>query len=137
MNAKADASWNGPAPGVVEVPKRPRVASKVIPQGFTVVYRKGGTSFCEWIRVLELYHDEADAKAKAAELERMGYRAVVHPWNFIVAIGLPIGWCPTSVDWEIDHVHIVRDHDGVMLRTYWGAGRAREPGSVGIETLPK
>lgn len=97
---------------------------------YVVVWRRGGTSFCEWIRVLERYTDRDDARAKAREIERMGYRAIVHPWNQIVAIGMPIGWTHDCVEWERDHVTIIRDPSGVMVHTYWGQGREGEPGSV-------
>jgi hypothetical protein len=53
---------------------------------------------------MDSYADAASANARAAELERMGYKALVTPYATLRAIGLPIGWNADSVDYERDTV---------------------------------
>lgn len=59
---------------------------------FAVVFRTGGTANFQWKR---LYNEFAGAEAReraraeAASLERMGYRALVHDAATLEAVGLP------------------------------------------------
>ena len=71
---------------------------------YAIVYRSGGTHRCTWQRVLECYADVASANVKAAEVERMGYKALVMPLATLRAIGMPIGWAAGSVDYDRDQV---------------------------------
>jgi hypothetical protein len=61
---------------------------------FVVYYRTGGTHKAEWRDVWETYSDRATATAKADEISRMGYKAVVNTARARKSLGLPIGWCP-------------------------------------------
>jgi hypothetical protein len=71
---------------------------------YSIVYRSGGTHNCTWQRVMNSYADVASANAKAAEIERMGYKALVTPYATLRAIGMPIGWTADSVDYDRDTV---------------------------------
>lgn len=105
--------------------------------GFIVAYRTGDTAQCIWRKVLELFPTREDAEAFVRErLGRQGYHAVVHHYEEYAAHGLPVGWEAKSVDWEYDHINVVRDSSGLMLETWWTivtltrpppAARAAEP----------
>lgn len=71
---------------------------------FAVIYRRGGKMACEWHRILERYETKDAAKAKADEIERMGYKALVTTYSSLESIGLPIGWEAGCVDWEKDSI---------------------------------
>jgi hypothetical protein len=58
---------------------------------FTTIYRTGGTEKCVWKRCLPVLTAEAAAE-QAAQIERMGYRAIVHRTHMLDAIGMPEGW---------------------------------------------
>jgi hypothetical protein len=60
---------------------------------FTVVYRTGGYLNAKWHRC-EAKTTLEDANTQKAEVERMGYKAIVRPTNEWDSIGLPVGWCP-------------------------------------------
>lgn len=75
---------------------------------YSVVYRTGGTLQCTWRRVFTVFTSESDALAQAAQIERAGYRAVVHETAHLNSIGLPIGWEPHSVDYERDKIECDR-----------------------------
>lgn len=72
-------------------------------QHYLIAYRIGGELMCKWRRVLGAY-TLADARAKQAELERMGYASVIEREQSALALGLPIGWRAASVDWERDEI---------------------------------
>jgi hypothetical protein len=57
---------------------------------YTVVYRTGGTLRCEWHRVADTSH--AIALKDQAEIERMGYKALIFDTEQLNAVGLPEGW---------------------------------------------
>jgi hypothetical protein len=42
--------------------------------------------------VFERYTDISEARAKQAEIERMGYKALVQNTARLEAIGMPVGW---------------------------------------------
>jgi len=81
---------------------------------YSIVYRTGGTQNCKWTRVLDAYPLDR-AKEKASEIERMGYRTVMHDTDTLRALGLPIGWEPESVDWVNDHI-VVDSHQTHHIR---------------------
>jgi len=56
-----------------------------------VVFRTGGTSHCTW-RTTIGYPSRDKALVCAAEVERMGYKAMVKPVSDVLAHGLPVGW---------------------------------------------
>jgi hypothetical protein len=61
---------------------------------YTVIYRTGGWLTGKWFKVLETYPIlEAAGKCKA-EIERMGYKALVHETEKLEALGMPEGWEP-------------------------------------------
>jgi hypothetical protein len=72
-------------------------------QHYLIAYRIGGERMCKWRRVLGAY-TLADARAKQAELERMGYASIVEREQSALALGLPIGWRAADVDWERDEI---------------------------------
>lgn len=56
---------------------------------YAVIYRTGGTPNWKWHRVLDVYATRAQAEAKAGEIGRMGYPALVHNAARLDAIGMP------------------------------------------------
>jgi hypothetical protein len=58
---------------------------------FTTVYRTGGTENCVWKRCLAV-PTETEARKQAADIERMGYLAIVHRTHVLDVIGMPEGW---------------------------------------------
>lgn len=56
---------------------------------YAVIYRTGGSANWKWHRVLDAYATRAQAEAKADEIERMGYPALVHSAARLDAIGMP------------------------------------------------
>ena len=55
---------------------------------YTVIYRIGGTERFEWRKCAPVAtHDEA--KQQREEIERMGYKALVHRSEYLATIGLP------------------------------------------------
>lgn len=74
-------------------------------KSFSVVYRSGGTHRCTWTRILDSF-DETGAKARAAEIELGGRKALVFETSSLDAIGLPVGWEPKLVDWQADHIEL-------------------------------
>lgn len=61
---------------------------------FTVVYRTGGSKRCTWHRT-KTYPTREAANGAAAEIERMGYKALVHVTRQLDLLGMPVGW-----DWK-------------------------------------
>ena len=55
---------------------------------YAVIYRTGGTENFKWVRVLGSFTRDA-AFAQKDELERMGYKSLVHQAAQLDAIGLP------------------------------------------------
>ena len=70
---------------------------------YVVDYRIGGALQCKWRRVLGSF-SLADAQSKRDELMRMGYAALVMREQSALALGLPVGWSASSVDWERDRI---------------------------------
>lgn len=70
---------------------------------YVVDYRIGGALQCKWLRVLERFTLK-EAQAKRDELMRMGYAALVMRAQSAEALGLPVGWSASSVDWERDRI---------------------------------
>ena len=68
---------------------------------YVVDYRTGGELACKWHRLSGRYA-LADAIAKRDELMRMGYAALAMRAQSAEALGLPIGWTASAVDWERD-----------------------------------
>lgn len=60
---------------------------------FMIIYRTGGYLNAVWRPVLDRFKTREDAAPKVAELERMGYLAMVKPTREIDVIGLPVGYC--------------------------------------------
>jgi len=58
-------------------------------KNYSVIYRTGGTVNFKWNRVLETYKTMEAARAIVAELEKMGYKALVHHTRSLNLIGLP------------------------------------------------
>lgn len=56
---------------------------------FAVIYRTGGTENFKWTRVLENYRTREAAQTKAAEIERMGYKTLIHRAAQLDSNGLP------------------------------------------------
>jgi len=75
---------------------------------FAVVYRTGGVYSCKWNRVLENYSTRDEALVKAQEIERMGYKTIIHKHSTLDIMGLPVGWKHHLVDWERDTIKIDR-----------------------------
>lgn len=75
---------------------------------------------CTWRRVLDTFEDEAAAHAKVAELAKAGYRAIPTLWRHYINIGLPIGWEPYGVDWELDHIcYVIDPNSGYPIEARW------------------
>jgi hypothetical protein len=72
-------------------------------QEYVVDYRTGGTLRCKWHRVLGRF-TLADAQSKRDELMQAGYAALVMGANSAQALGLPVGWSASSVDWDRDTI---------------------------------
>jgi hypothetical protein len=73
---------------------------------FQVIYRTGGTHFCEWRLVYTMFVSHSDAIAKASEIERMGYKTLVRSSKELASVGLPVGWDAEGVDWESDKIEV-------------------------------
>lgn len=58
---------------------------------FTVIYRVGGTHRCEW-RKTPVCQTRQEANERVADLERAGYKALVHDTDRLTAVGMPEGW---------------------------------------------
>lgn len=58
---------------------------------YTPIYRTGGTKRCTWRRV-EAQPTKEAAQAKAAEIEKMGYKTLIHVTRILNVIGMPTGW---------------------------------------------
>lgn len=83
---------------------------------FAVLYRSGGTHHCTWTRILDAFSEENAAKARA-DMERMGYKALVVSFRQLMAVGMPIGWEYNSVDYDRDQVTIHNSAHGVPMQT--------------------
>lgn len=57
-------------------------------KSYTVIYRTGGTENFQWKKCLPVATREKAFQDKA-EIERMGYKSIVHDTDQINAIGLP------------------------------------------------
>jgi len=55
---------------------------------YTVIYRTGGTENFKWHKCVPV-GSHADAEEQKQEIERMGYKAIVHKTAEIESIGLP------------------------------------------------
>lgn len=60
---------------------------------WTTIYRTGGTTRCRWHKTTPQVRRE-DADAMRADLEKAGYRALVHDTRLLNSVGLPEGWEP-------------------------------------------
>lgn len=60
---------------------------------FTVIYRTGGTHNCLWLKTTPVA-TKREANDRAANIERMGYKAIVHETRALNSIGMPVGWTP-------------------------------------------
>ena len=78
--------------------RKPQPASE---NRYYVLYRSGGTHYCHWTRLLEVY-TYPEGVAKQAEMERMGYRSLVQSIGQLSRIGMPYGWDSQSVNWSED-----------------------------------
>lgn len=58
---------------------------------YTVIYRTGGPDRYGWCRTLA-FGTYAEMQIKAAEVERMGYKTLIHNAKLLQAIGLPETW---------------------------------------------
>lgn len=58
-------------------------------KSFSVIFRTGGTDTFKWNLVGERFASQDTAVAKKAELERMGYPAMVHDADMLASIGMP------------------------------------------------
>jgi hypothetical protein len=56
---------------------------------YTVIYRTGGTDNFKWNKVTDTFTDYNDATIKAATIEKMGYKTIIHDTEKINNIGLP------------------------------------------------
>lgn len=65
---------------------------------FTVIYRRGGPAACSWHRVSLTFPTREEANDLAAEIERMGYKALVHETRQLDLVGMPQGWDWKSAD---------------------------------------
>lgn len=70
---------------------------------WTVIWRQGGTHRCRWRLILTRFMTLEAARAKVAELERMGYKAIAQETEVLDRVGIPIGWDTTTsaLDWEL------------------------------------
>lgn len=57
-------------------------------ESFTVIYRTGGTKNFKWKEVLPVA-TKKEAEKKKKELERMGYKSIIHKTKELRSIGLP------------------------------------------------
>lgn len=60
----------------------------------TVVYRIGGTERCEWRRTTG-QTSMTEAMDRKADLEQMGYKALIFKTAVLNTVGMPEGW-----DWK-------------------------------------
>ena len=59
---------------------------------YTVIYRTGGTENAQWHKIFERYYDKEQANEKKLELEKMGYKSLVHDGKLLELHGMPEGW---------------------------------------------
>lgn len=60
--------------------------------GFRVLYRTGGKLNFVWKRIYDVYFTKADAKAKADEIERLGYKTLIVSGETLEERGMPVSW---------------------------------------------
>ena len=61
-------------------------------ESYTVIYRTGGYASFEWKRIGTDFQTKADAKVKADEIERMGYKSLIFSTRQLNAAGMPEGF---------------------------------------------
>ena len=59
---------------------------------FTVIYRTGGWRNAEW-HMCSYSMNAYDARKRADELNRMGYKTIQHYTDQLEKMGLPVGFC--------------------------------------------
>ena len=59
---------------------------------YTVIYRTGGPARCKWHRTTPAHATRASAASYASDIERMGYKTLVHRTHILDAVGMPVGW---------------------------------------------
>jgi hypothetical protein len=58
---------------------------------YTVIYRTGGTARCSWHKT-QVQRNREDAYALQRDLEKAGYKALVHDTALLNSVGMPEGW---------------------------------------------
>ena len=71
---------------------------------YAVYYRTGGTHRCEWRALFDTCQTDKQSLDNIERLERMGYKALRVKTEWFESIGLPIGWEPSSVNWDKDQI---------------------------------
>ena len=56
---------------------------------YTVIYRTGGTENFKWHKVLTHFTDYESARKRALEIERQGYKTIIHDTDKLNTIGMP------------------------------------------------
>ena len=69
---------------------------------YTVIYRTGGTERCTWRRTFVAHRTRESARKMADDIERMGYKAIIHVTRELDVIGLPEGWY--AADYLVEHL---------------------------------
>lgn len=79
---------------------------------FTVIYRSGGPHNCLWHKTVPVV-TKREADARAANIERMGYKAIVHETRALDSIGMPVGWTPELAYMVEDDPRITKATDAL------------------------
>ena len=83
---------------------------KTLKPTYRIVYRTGTSLSCRWDLLPDVYESRTNAQV-AAEYACRRLRAslaLVKTQREIDVIGLPIGWEPQMVDWDLDTVAYVQ-----------------------------
>ena len=59
---------------------------------YYVIYRTGGTENCTWNRVFTMFQNMKSAIECKKEIEKQGYKSIIHKSKALLSIGMPEGW---------------------------------------------
>ena len=70
---------------------------------YTVYYRTGGTENCTWKKAFPVATRDL-ARKQQAEIQQMGYKALIAQTSRLDAIGLPEGWTAEHTQWRMSQL---------------------------------
>lgn len=101
-----DARQNAHQPALRPEDIRIRTREEAHSTRYVVFVRQGGKLACQWNRLHGSFVYEV-ARQRIAEMEKMGFKAVMHDLAEHETVNLtPVGWESDDVNWSLDYTEI-------------------------------